>query len=170
MQQVTDPVWSPFGPLAHPAQRGPARARTRWLWAVPIMAGILTVVGWTLSHDTAPGLALSKRSWITVAAAAVVAILLAAHHRRGGGRLALRVALEYAAVALLVFLVATASAAPSASPTNGKAHPTRAEAIASACPSVTKPVARATCLWQQTSKAANHTQPSQPAPKKGRHP
>jgi hypothetical protein len=166
MQRATDPTWSPFGQFAQLPRPKP-RATTRWLWAVPLIFGALAVLGWTLSHDQAPGLALSRRSWITLAAATVVAILLAAHRRRGGGRLALRVALEYAAVALLVFLVATASAAPSASPTKGKAHQTRAEAIASACPSVTKPVAWATCLWQQASKAADHTQP---APKKGKHP
>jgi hypothetical protein len=161
MQRVTDPVWSPFGPLAHPAQRGPTRARTRWLWAAPILAGMLAVAGWTLTHDQVPGLALSRRSWITLAAAATVAILLVAHRRRGGGRLALRVALEYGAVALLVFLVATAAGPPPTAhpPTRGKTHQTRAQELAGACPSVARPLAWASCVWAEASKATTHTPP-----------
>jgi hypothetical protein len=175
MQRDTDPTWSPFSQFAqlHQLQQlgRPARARatTRWLWAVPILGGILTIAGWVLSHDTEPGiLALSRRSWITLAAAAIVAVLLGAHRRRGGGRLALRVALEYGAVAVVVALVTTAPAVTPAahSPAKPKTHQTRAEAIAGACPSISRPVAWASCVWTQASKATSHTQ--QPA-KKGKH-
>jgi 4-amino-4-deoxy-L-arabinose transferase-like glycosyltransferase len=175
--RATDPTWSPFSgqlaqvhqlhQLARPAR---TRATTRWLWAVPIITGILAIVGWVLSHDTEPGiLALSRRSWITLAAAAIVAILLGAHRRRGGGRLAVRVALEYGAVALVVALVTTAptAATPAAhSPAKPKTHQSRAETIAGACPSISRPVAWASCVWTQASKATSHTQP--PA-KKGKH-
>jgi hypothetical protein len=159
MQRATDPSWiNQFAQLPRPKPQ----ATTRWLWAVPILAGILTITGWVLSHDTELGLALSRRSWITLAAGAVVAILLVAHRRRGGGRLALRVALEYAAVALVVALVTTApgAAAPAPhSPAKPKTHQTRAETIAGACPSVSRPVAWASCVWAEASRATIHTQP-----------
>ncbi len=83
MLRTTDPVWSPFGPLAHPAR---AASRTRWLWAVPLLIGILAAAGWVLSHDPAPGLALSPRGWVTV-----------------------RMVLEYAVVAALAVLLTTSS-------------------------------------------------------------
>jgi hypothetical protein len=168
MQRATDPTWSPFGQFAQLPRPAP-RATTRWLWAVPLIVGILTVLGWVLSHDTEPGiLALSRRSWITLAAAAIVAILLGAHRRRGGAKLAARVALEYAAVALVVALVTTAPAAATGahSPAETKTHQTPAEAIAGACPSISRPVAWASCVWAEASKAANHTQPPKP---KGKH-
>jgi 4-amino-4-deoxy-L-arabinose transferase-like glycosyltransferase len=167
MQRATDPGW-PFGQFAQLPRPKP-RATTRWLWAVPLIVGILTVLGWVLTHDTEPGiLALSRRSWITIAAAAIVAILLGAHRRRGGAKLAARVALEYAAVALVVALVTTAPAAATGaqSPAKTKTHQTRAETIAGACPSISRPVAWASCVWTQASKATSHTQ--QPA-KKGKH-
>jgi hypothetical protein len=171
MRRATDPTWSPFGQFGQFAQlpRPAPRATTRWLWAVPLIVGILTVLGWVLSHDTEPGLALSRRSWITLAAAAIVAILLGAHRRRGGAKLAARVALEYGAVALVVALVTTAPAATpggAQSPAETKTHQTRAEAIAGACPSISRPVAWASCVWAEASKAANHTQPPKP---KGKH-
>jgi hypothetical protein len=165
MQRVTDPSWSPFGQFAQLPRPKP-QATTRWLWAVPILAGALAVLGWTLTHDQVPGLALSRRSWITLAAAATVAILLVAHRRRGGARLAARVALEYAAVALLVFLVATAGGQRSGPLPSARAetkthqtHQTRAETIAGTCPSVSRPVAWASCVWAEASRATIHTQP-----------
>jgi hypothetical protein len=159
MQRITDQPWSPFGQYAQLPRPKP-RAQTRWLWAVPIIAGALTVTGWVLSHDQAPGLALSRRSWITITAGATVAILLGAHRRHGGGRQALRVALEYSAVALLVFLVATAGPpVPTAhSPAKPSAHQTRAETIAGACPPINRPVAWASCVWAEASKPTTHTQ------------
>jgi hypothetical protein len=172
--RATDPTWSPFGGQLAQVHQLPrptrTRASTRWLWAVPIVIGILTVAGWVLSHDTAPGGALSRRSWITLAAAATVAILLVAHRRRGGGRLALRVALEYGAVALVVALVTTAPAAREQhSPAKPKTHQSRAEAIAGACPSVSRPVAWASCVWAEASRTATHTQ-SPTTTRKGKHP
>ncbi len=143
MLRTTDPVWSPFGPLAHPAR---AASRTRWLWAVPLLIGILAAAGWVLSHDPAPGLALSPRGWVTVAAAVMVAGLLALHRK---GRQLARMVLEYAVVAALAVLLATSS----------PDHAARAHAHdPNACPPVIQTRAWLGCIAHQASAAAtsNH--------------
>jgi hypothetical protein len=108
------PGWAPLddpGPLPLRA----AGSLARWWWPITAITGFLTVVGYTLGHDPQPG--LSNRGWLTVVLAAVVVILLTAH-RAGRGRpprapLARAVA-EYAVVALLAVLLATAGGQPPA--------------------------------------------------------
>jgi hypothetical protein len=143
MLRQTAPGWPPALP-----QVGQVRERTRWLWAVPLVVGILAAAGWMLSHDPARGLALSRRGWVTVAAAVVVALLLTAHRRDSGARL-VRMVVEYAVVAALAVLLATA--APD--------HAARAHAHdPNACPPVIQARAWLECIAHQASAAAksNH--------------
>jgi hypothetical protein len=106
------PGWDPLpddGPLPLRA----AGSLRRWWWPVLATVGFLAVAGYTLAHDPQPG--LSDRSWLTLALTAVVVLLLTAH-RAGRGRpprwpLARAVA-EYAVVALLAALLATAGSQP----------------------------------------------------------
>jgi hypothetical protein len=143
MQRITAPGWGMHPALPQPT-RGPQR--TRWLWAVPLLAGLLAAGGWILSHDPAGGLALSPRGWITVATAVLVAILVAAHRNAGG--LARAIA-EYAVVATLVLLLATAS----------PDHAARAQRHdPNACPPVAQARAWLECIGHQAAAAAksNH--------------
>ncbi len=94
---------------APPAPSPISSARTRWLWLMPLLGGLLAVFGWTVAHDPGPGLSLSNRGWLTVGLAALLALLLAAH--RAARELARTVA-EFAAVALLTMLLLTSSAHP----------------------------------------------------------
>jgi hypothetical protein len=146
MQRITDQPWSPFGQYAHPARAARGRERTRWLWAVPLLAGLLAAGGWILSHDPAGGLALSPRGWATVAAAVVVAVLVAAHRNAGG--LARAIA-EFAVVATLAVLLATATPDHTA-----KVH----AHDPNACPPVVQARAWLECIAHQASAAAksNH--------------
>jgi hypothetical protein len=104
------PGWDPLsdpGPLPLRA----AGSLHRWWWPISAIVGFLAVVAYVLGHDPQPG--LSNRSWLTVVLAAVVVLLLTAH-RAGRGRpprapLA-RALAEYAVVALLAVLLATAGA------------------------------------------------------------
>jgi hypothetical protein len=143
MLRQTAPGWAPPG-LPQAVQ---GRDRTRWLWAVPLLGGVLAVAGWILSHDPAPGLALSRRGWITVAAAVVVAGLLARHRRDGE---LVRAIAEYTVVAVLAVLLATASPDHAA---KAKAHDPHT------CPPVIQTRAWLTCLWQQASTAAKPNHP-----------
>jgi hypothetical protein len=103
------PGWDPLpdpGPL-------PIRAASslgRWWWPLTATVGFLAVVGYTLAHDPQPG--LSTRSWLTLVLAAVTVVLLTVHRAASGRppRAPLARALaEYAVVALLAVLLATAS-------------------------------------------------------------
>jgi hypothetical protein len=102
------PGWDPLadpGPLPLRA----AGSLARWWWPSSAIVGFLAVVGYVLGHDSQPG--LSDRGWLTVVLAAVVVVLLTVH-RAGRGRpprapLA-RALAEYAVVALLAVLLATA--------------------------------------------------------------
>jgi hypothetical protein len=103
------PGWDPLGDLS-PLPLRAAGSLARWWWPISAIVGFLTVVGYVLGHDPQPG--LSNRGWLTVVLAAVVVLLLTAH-RAGRGRpprapLA-RALTEYAVVALLAVLLATAS-------------------------------------------------------------
>jgi hypothetical protein len=106
----TFPGWTPLddpGPL-------PLRAvgsLARWWWPISAITGFLTVVAYVATHDPQPG--LSNRSWLTMALAAVVVVLLTVRRAGRGGppRAPLARALaEYAVVALLAALLATAGA------------------------------------------------------------
>jgi hypothetical protein len=71
---------------------------------------LLVVVGYVLGHD-APGPGLSNQGWLTVVLAAVVVATLSVRRTRGIGRALLaRAVAEYAVVALLAVLLATAGA------------------------------------------------------------
>jgi hypothetical protein len=104
------PGWDPLsdpGPLPLRA----AGSLARWWWPISAIVGFLAVVGYVLGHDPQPG--LSDRGWLTVVLAALVVVLLTIH-RAGRGRpprapLA-RALAEYAVVALLAVLLATAGA------------------------------------------------------------
>jgi hypothetical protein len=104
------PGWNPLpdnGPLPLRA----AGSVGRWWWPISAIVGFLAVVGHVLRHDPRPG--LSDRDWLTVVLAAVVAVLLTAHRASRGRppRAPLARALaEYAVVALLAALLATAGA------------------------------------------------------------
>jgi hypothetical protein len=86
-----------------------ASSLARWWWPISAIVGFLTVIGYVLGHDPQPG--LSDRSWLTLVLAAVVVVLLTVH-RAGRGRLPraplARALAEYAVVALLAVLLATA--------------------------------------------------------------
>ena len=113
---------------------------------MPLLIGILAAAGWVLSHDPAPGLALSPRGWVTVAAAVMVAGLLALHRK---GRQLARMVLEYAVVAALAVLLTTSS----------PDHAARAHAHdPNACPPVIQTRAWLECIAHQASAAAtsNH--------------
>jgi hypothetical protein len=106
----TFPGWDPLsdpGPLPLRA----AGSLARWWWPISAVVGFLAVVAYVLGHDPQPG--LSNRSWLTITLAAVVVLLLTVHRAGRGGqpRAPLARALaEYAVVALLTVLLATAGA------------------------------------------------------------
>jgi hypothetical protein len=106
------PGWDPLGDPG-PLPLRAAGSLARWWWPISAIVGFLTVVGYVLGHDPQPG--LSNRGWLTVVLAAVVVVLLTVH-RAGRGRpprapLA-RALAEYAVVALLAALLATAGQQP----------------------------------------------------------
>jgi hypothetical protein len=91
-----------------------ARSLARWWWPISAIVGFLLLVGYVLGHD-APGAGLSNRGWLTVVLAAVVVATLSVRRSRGIGRAPLaRAVAEYAVVALLAMLLATAGTGPRA--------------------------------------------------------
>jgi hypothetical protein len=102
------PGWSPLvdhGPLPLRA----AGSLVRWWWPILAVGGFLAVLVQVLDHDDpAPG--LSQPGLLTIALAAAVVVLLTVHRSAGPGALARAVA-EYAVVALLAALLATAGGA-----------------------------------------------------------
>jgi hypothetical protein len=104
----TFPGWAPLndpGPLPLRA----AGSLARWWWPITAITGFLTVVGYVLGHDPGPG--LSNRGWSTAVLAAVVVATLSVRRTRGLGRAPLaRAVAEYAVVAVLAALLATAGA------------------------------------------------------------
>jgi len=123
------------------------------------LAGILLgLFAWVVAHDPGPGLALSRRGWITLAGAALVAVLVA---KRRSERL-LQFARRIGEYALVVFVaVALATAAP-ASPTDpapaeqaqAKAA-TAAPAFGTGCPGIARTRAWLTCLLKQANDQAD---------------
>jgi peptidoglycan/LPS O-acetylase OafA/YrhL len=160
MLRRTDPS-APIGwGMPHPALQRPAgriTERTRWLWLVPLVVGFLTVFGWVASHDPGKGLALSNRGWLTIAAAAVLLVLLSVHRNDGFGHL-VRMVAEYAVVAVLCVLLATAAAGGQ----HAQGTTARAQAGPGAgCPPVLQVRAWLTCLWHQASEASKADQQAQ---------
>jgi hypothetical protein len=105
------PGWEPLadpGPLPLRA----AGSLARWWWPISAIVGFLAVIAYVLARDD-PRSGLSNRGWLTVVLAAVVVLLLTAHRAGRGGppRAPLaRALVEYAVVALLAVLLATAGA------------------------------------------------------------
>jgi hypothetical protein len=102
------PGWDPL-PDPGPLPLRAAGSLHRWSWPISAVVGFLAVVAYVLGHDPQPG--LSNRGWLTVVLAALVVLLLTAHRAGRGGppRAPLTRALaEYAVVALLTALLATA--------------------------------------------------------------
>jgi hypothetical protein len=118
------PSDDPFSrPTARRSRRG---ERTRWLWLVPLAAGFAAVLGWVLTHD--PGRGLSDRGFATIVLAATVVVALTAHRADTWHRFALtRAVAEFAAVATLAVLLATAMPAGHA-PADPAAPPPAASA------------------------------------------
>jgi hypothetical protein len=88
-----------------------AGSLARWWWPISAIVGFLAVVGYVLARDD-PRPGLSNRGWLTVVLAAVVVLLLTIHRAGRGGPLRAplaRAMAEYAVVALLTVLLATAS-------------------------------------------------------------
>jgi hypothetical protein len=101
------PGWDPL-PDAGSLPFRAARSLARWWWSITAITGFLVVVGYVLGHDPQPG--LSNRGWLTVVLAAVVVATLSVRRTRGIGRAPLvRAVAEYAVVALLAVLLATAA-------------------------------------------------------------
>jgi hypothetical protein len=104
------PGWDPLGDPG-PLPLRAASSLVRWWWPISAIVGFLTVVGYVLGHDPQPG--LSNRGWLTVVLAAVVVVLLTVHrasHGRPPRAPLARALAEYAVVALLAALLATAGA------------------------------------------------------------
>jgi hypothetical protein len=102
------PGWDPL-PDPGPLPLRAAGSLARWWWPILAIVGFLAVVGYVVTYDPDPG--LSNRSWLTMVLAAVVVLLLSVHRAGRGGppRAPLARALaEYAVVALLAVLLATA--------------------------------------------------------------
>jgi hypothetical protein len=123
------PGWGPAPGWAQPhlpgwvplADHGPLPLRAagslgRWWWPILAVAGFLAVVVHVVDYDH-PAPRLAGRGLLTIALAAVVVVLLSAHRRAGPLALARAVA-EYAVVALLAALLATAGGTVDQQPAN----------------------------------------------------
>jgi hypothetical protein len=106
MERTQDLAHVPTWVLHRPLPLRAARLLGRWWWPTTALVGFLAVVGYTLGHDD-PRPGLSDRGWLMLALAAVVVVLLTAR-RRSGPRPLARALAEYAVVALLAVLLATA--------------------------------------------------------------
>ncbi len=134
------------------------RGRGRGLWVLVAGSAFVCVASWVLTHDTAPGLGLSLRSWLTLALAALVVVLLSAY-RAAGLRLLVRAVAEYTAVAALAVLLATTTGAGA-----GARH--HAAAAADQRPAVMRRAVEAydwlAELWHQTQRKTGTDQPQAP--------
>jgi small-conductance mechanosensitive channel len=156
-QQAWAPWDAPTEPLLPPHGRG------RWRWVIVAGGGFLCVVSWVLTHDTAAGVGLSLRSWLTLALAALVVVLLSAY-RAAGLRLLLRAVAEYTVVAVLAALLATTTAGRGPQPAR---QPSKAKANAAAelCPTLVQAFAGGICdrldqAWQQAKRTGDQQAPT----------
>jgi hypothetical protein len=144
--------------------------RGRALWVIVVGSALVCVASWVLTHDTAPGVGLSLRSWLTLGLAALVVVLLSAY-RAAGLRLLLRAVAEYTAVAVLAALLATTTAAGGPQPAR---QPSKAKATAAAaelCPSLVQAFAGGICdrldqAWQQAKRNADQQPPTTTTPRR----
>jgi hypothetical protein len=146
----------------------PAVRRTRWFWTVPLATGFLTVIGWVLAHDPAPGLAPSNRGWLQISLAGLLVLLLSLHRSDSTWRL-VRMLAEYAAVALLAVLLVTPAGAQPAPASRQPAARARAaaEIAGDTCPSVAQFPAWLACLWHTGQEASRNAPPATTRPRKG---
>jgi len=149
---------------APPAVLPALPVRTRWLWVLPLLAGLLVIFGWTVAHDPGPGLALSNRGWATVGLAVLLALLLGKHRAAGGRQLAAALT-QYAMVAALTLLLALSPQAPN----HGGATPTPRQSaqaldLTEGCGSVS--LAWVKCLWDRTGAKARQLSPTTTIPRK----
>jgi len=145
-------------PAPPSAPAAPPPTPARGLWLLPLIAGLLAVLGWVAAHDPGPGLALSPRGLLTVGLAGLLAVLLAAHRRDSPGR-QLRAVAEYAAVALLTVLLMTATPHAGAAP-HQAARPPRTTArtvdLGQGCPAFKqRPFGWLTCAWDNAKRASS---------------
>jgi hypothetical protein len=136
------PGWDPL-PDAGSLPFRAARSLTRWWWPLSAITGFLAVVAYVVAHDPQPG--LSNRDWLTVVLAAVVVATLSVRRTRGIGRAPLARALaEYAVVALLAMLLATAgSQQPTPAPEDAAGRQPPTEQSAERRPPAGQPADRA---------------------------
>ena len=154
-QQMWAPQWDAF---TEPR-------RGRGLWVLVVGSALVCVASWVLTHDTAPGIGLSLRSWLTLALAALVVVLLSAY-RAAGLRLLLRAVAEYTVVAVLAVLLATTTTTTGRGPQPAR-QPSKAKANAAAelCPTLVQAFAGGICdrldqAWQQAKRTADQQAPT----------
>ena len=144
--------------LPPPALLPHAPVRTRWLWALPLLAGPLAVFGWTVAHDPGPGLHLSNRGWATVGLGVLLALLLGKHRAAGGRQLAAALA-QYAAVAALTLLLTLNPQAPAKVQARPAPRPSaQALDLTEGCGSVSLKWVK--CLWDRTGAKARQLSPT----------
>lgn len=149
-QRQWAPEWdTPEVPTYYGHRRGGRLA----LWAVLMASAFILAIGWVFGHDHTTGGFLSVRGWATLALVVLVIVLLSVHRSYGPLPLARAIA-EYAAVALLAVLLATAGTHPKATPRSTQASAGRL------CPAVVHAVAGGLCdrldhLWHPTHQQAN---------------
>jgi hypothetical protein len=113
MARRPTPGWEQAPGWGLPAAADPLPLRAagslgRWLWPTTAIIGFLATVGYLLGHDD-PRPGLSDRGWLALVLAAVLVVVLTVRRAAGPGPLA-RTLAEYAVVALLAVLLATAGA------------------------------------------------------------
>jgi hypothetical protein len=140
----------------------PPRGRGRWRWAFLAAGGFLGVLSWVLTHDTAPGIGLSPRSWLTLGLAALVVVLLSAY-RAAGLRPLLRAVAEYTAVALLAVLLTSAAGAAGG---GQHAKPAAQPAVIRGAVAAYDRLAE---LWHQAKDKADQQQAPTTTRPRGRH-
>ena len=143
---------------APPAPSPISSARTRWLWVLPLLGGLLAVFGWTVAHDPGPGLALSNRGWVTVGLALLLALLLAKHRAASARQLTAALA-QYAAVAALTLLLTLAPQAPAKVQARPAPRPSAQTLdLTEGCGSVSLKWVK--CLWDRTGAKARQLSPT----------
>jgi hypothetical protein len=135
----------------------------RWLWPTTAVGSFLVLVGYVLAHDPPPHPGLSERGLLTVTLAAVVVLLLTIRHAAGPGPLA-RTMAEYAVVALLAVLLASAGGPQQ--PTDQPSRDTNAAITTEDRPALIRaPLAVWDWLAQLWRRAAQHAdRHGQPSP------
>jgi len=137
---------------------------------VPLVAGLLAVLGIVISHDPGPGLRLSGRGWFTIGLAALLAVLLAIHRNTGQRWALLRALAEYTVVGMLALLLVTATGMQQP-PAPAAKHPASRASVAATnasdtCPSIVQLRDWLACLWHasQEPNRRDHSTPTTTQP------